>query len=451
MVETRHDVLIVGGGISGLATAWWLQRGGVDVAVLEAGNQPGGAMGTAEHEGFLVESGPNSLLVNDPTIDELIEGVGLVDARVEANRLARRRYVCKHGALIPLPASPGQFIRTPLFSARGKLRLLAEPFFGRAEVEESVADFVTRRLGREFLDWAIDPFVSGVYAGDPRRLSVRAATARVHALEREHGSLLLGALKKMLFEKHRGGAGPGGRMISFTEGLQALPRAIADSLGERLHLQAAVERLEREDEGWRVVADGRTFAARRVVLALPAAGAARLLGEHDAELAAELEAIVYPAVASVALGYRRDQVEHALDGFGFLIPRREGVETLGALFSSTLFPGRAPDDHVLLTAFLGGRQHPQVAEMDTAGMAAQVHADLAGLLGIDGEPVMRQVNYWPRAIPQYELGHLDRERRIEDRLEGLPGLELRASYLGGISVSDCIKNARAAARALGGT
>ena len=442
MTEQVHDVVVVGGGISGLTTAWHLQRAGRSLTVLEADPAAGGAMRTSREEGFLVEGGPNSLLENHPAVRDLVQGVGLEDSLQEANRVARRRYVAKEGELHPLPGSPGAFAKTPLFSTRGKLRLFAEPFIGRADSEETVADFVRRRLGREFLDWAIDPFVSGVYAGDPHRLSVRAATPKVYALERDYRSLFIGAIKKMLVNRHRGGAGPSGRMISFEGGAGQLPEAIARSLGDRLQTGVPVDALEKTDEGWLVRAGERQMRARQLVLAVPAAQAARLLRPLDAALADELDAVVYPPVASVALGFRADQVRHPLDGFGFLIPRREGVDTLGSLFSSTLFPGRAPEGHVLLTSFIGGRQNPGVAEMDQDELVEQVRADLAGYLGIDGEPVFRKVNFWPRAIPQYELGHLERMQRVDERLASLPGLELQASYRGGISVPDCIRNAQ---------
>lgn len=438
----RVDFLIVGGGISGLSTAWFLRELGFSVRVLEAADNPGGCLQSRHEAGFLLEEGPNSTLENNLALGELIRGLGLDEHLLEANPLAKRRYVQREGVLHPLPGGPGALIKTPLFSARGKLRLLAEPFIGRARKEESVAEFVRRRLGRDFLDWAIDPFVSGVYAGDPARLSVRAATAKVYALERDYRSLIIGALKKFVFNRHRGGAGPAGRMVSFDEGMQLLPRTLAGQLGEELECGVRVDSLEREHEGWTASAGDRFWQGRQVVLALPAHRAAGLLAPLDADLAAELESIVYPPVASVALGFRRDQVAHPLDGFGFLIPRKEGVETLGCLFSSTLFPGRAPEGHVLLTAFIGGRQNPAIAERDQADILAQVRADLAAALGIEGEPVMSRVKLWPRAIPQYELGYPDKLARIDERLSRQPGLHVRANWRDGISVADCVKNAR---------
>jgi oxygen-dependent protoporphyrinogen oxidase len=348
--------------------------------------------------------------------------------------------VVKDGRLVALPGSPGAFLATPLFSVAAKLRLLLEPFHRRARDEESIAQFVRRRLGPEFLDWAIDPFVSGVYAGDPERLSVRAAVAKIHALEAEHGSLLLGALAR-LARARSSGPMPVGRLISFRDGMQTLARALAESLGAAVRCGVEVAGIERAVDGWRVHTPAGEQRAERLVLSVPAYRAATLLAPLDGGLAAELAAIHYPPVASVALGFARDQVGHPLDGFGMLIPSRAGRQTLGALFSSTLFPGRAPAGQVLLTAFIGGARNPGITALDEAAIVEQVLADLVPLLAIRGAPVLARVRRWPRAIPQYELGHLERLARIDARVAALPGLDLRANWRDGISVGDCVANA----------
>ncbi len=434
------DVLVIGAGISGLATAWFARAAGLRVQVVEAAPRAGGKIRSFHEAGYRVEGGPNSLLVNDPSFDELVAGLSLQDAVVEANPVARRRYVLRQGRLVALPGGPLAFLRTPLFSWRGKLRLLAEPFIGRADHEESLAEFVTRRLGREFLDWAIDPFVSGVYAGDPARLSVRAATPRVYALEAEYGSLLRGALHRLRQRRRASATGPAGRMVSFRDGMQTLPDAIAAALGEALTLDEPVTALQRRDDGtWQVQGRRRAWQARQVVLSVPAEQAARLL---DGRAAPALAAIPYPPVASLALGFRRDQVGHPLDGFGFLIPGREGRRTLGALFSSTLFPHRAPAGHVLLTAFAGGRRHPELADRTDAELLEAVLADLRQPLGLRGAPAYTRITRWPQAIPQYELGHAERLAQVAEQVRALPGLHLRANWLDGIAVGECIRNAR---------
>jgi oxygen-dependent protoporphyrinogen oxidase len=443
------ETLVIGAGISGLSTAFFLHQRGMDVAVIEASPRAGGNVRTEEHEGYLLEAGPNTLLDNHPAIRHLIDGLGLRESVREANREAKRRYVVREGRAVPLPGSPPAFLTTRLFSLKGKLRLLAEPFIEPAEQEESVAAFVRRRLGQEFLDWAIDPFVSGVYAGDPERLSVRAATAKVHALEREHGSLLKGALKKAwAARKAEVQTGPVGRMLSFERGLGQLIDAMAGHLGERVQLETPAQAIRPEGGGWRVETPRGLFGARQLVLALPAAAVADLLEPHVGEAVNALREIPYPPVASVALGFRREDVAHPLDGFGVLIPSKERCTTLGALFSSTLFAGRAPDGHVALTAFIGGRRHEEVGGWADEQVLARVLGDLSPILGFRAPPVMTRVTRWPRAIPQYELGHLDRIAALDAALSGLPGLWTRANWRDGVSVSDCIRNGWALAEQL---
>lgn len=435
------ETLVIGAGISGLSTAFFLRQRGVDVAVIEAEPRAGGNVMTHAIDGYLLEAGPNTLLDNAPAIRQLIDGLGLREVVREANREAKRRYVVRDGRAVPLPDSPSAFLSTRLFSLKGKLRLLAEPFIKPANQEESVAAFVRRRLGQEFLDWAIDPFVSGVYAGDPERLSVQAATAKVYALEKAHGSLLKGALKKAwASRKAEVSTGPVGRMLSFEQGLGQLIEALARDLGAVLHLGTPALTLERSAQGWRVETPAGVLSAQQVVLALPAQAAAKLLAPLLGETVQVLQAIPYPPVDSVALGFRREDVAHPLDGFGVLIPSKERRITLGALFSSTLFTGRAPEGHVLLTAFIGGRRHEVVGDWEEQQVVARVVEDLAPILGLRAAPTMTHVTRWPRAIPQYELGYLERLAALDAALADHPGLWTRANWRDGVSVSDCIRN-----------
>lgn len=443
------EIIVIGAGISGLATAWFLKARGYAVRVLEATSEPGGCLRTIAEDGFLVDTGPTSTLYRNGALGELITSLGLSEEAVEANAVARNRYIVKDGELIALPLGLFAFAKTPLFSAKGKFRLLLEPFHGRARDEESVAQFVARRLGTEILDWAIDPFVSGVYAGDPAKLSARAATAKVYALEAEYGSLFVGAMRRLL-RGRASGPQPRGKLISFRKGMQSLAIAIAAKLEGHISLNTEVSVLARTASGeWVVRAAEREFRARRIVVATPAYCAAKLLAPLDADLGATLERIYYPPVASVALGFSREQVRNPLNGFGMLIPSKVGLVTLGALFSSTLFPGRAPDGEVLLTAFIGGARNRSVATLRQEELVAQVLSDLRPLLGIDGDAHFQHVSLWRRAIPQYELGHLERLARIDTALAGLPGLHLRANWRDGISVSDCAENARNLAETIG--
>ncbi len=445
-------VVIVGGGISGLATAWFLHKQGRAVRLLEAGQRPGGVIDSEESDGFLVERGPNSTLQKPGTADDalgrLIAGAGLEDRLVEAGAAGRKRYVLRAGRLQALPASPPAFLGTKLFTWRAKLRLLAEPFIGRAAEEETIARFVERRLGREFLDYAVEPFISGVYAGDPTKLSVRAAVPRIYELERTYGSLIRGAIA--LGKAAKGAGAPAGRMISFDRGMSALPQAVAEALPKgACRMGCRVVALRRTAEGWDLHWEGREESgverSRTLVLALPAPATARLMAPLSPQVAEILETIPYAPIVGLGLGYERDQVRHPLDGFGFLAPRREGMRVLGGLFSSSLFARRAPDGKVLATAFIGGTTDPGAVALGDKELLDRVTADLARALGIRGAPGFVRINRYERAIPQYTLGHLERLAALDKAVEALPGLFLQASWRGGVSVADCIRNGEALA------
>ncbi|MEO6195049.1 MAG: protoporphyrinogen oxidase [Thermoanaerobaculia bacterium] len=450
MSGDRLDAVVVGAGISGLTAAFRLARGGLRVAVLESAERAGGAIETFSDGGWRFEMGPNTVVESDESVGRLIRDAGLDGEKIVASPSAKRRYLYQESRLVPLPGGPGGLLKTPLFSAGAKLRLLREPWIGRpAEgVEESIAQLVRRRLGAEFLDYAVGPFVSGVYAGDPERLSARWAVPKIHALEREHGSLIRGGIRGAL--ARRKAPAPGGAMISFREGLEELPRRLAREIGKigDLRTGVAARRVLRIENGFRVETSAGPVEAARVVFAVPADAAARLLEEATSGASLPLAEIPYAAVAVVSLGWRREDVGHPLDGFGFLAPRKEGLRLLGCLFPSQIFPGRAPEGHVALAAFGGGRTDPELARWDEDRIAATVVAELRGPLKLRGEPAFRLVRRWPRAIPQYELGHgrfVERAREIE---RSLPGLHLAGNFLGGISVPDCIRNATALAEGM---
>jgi oxygen-dependent protoporphyrinogen oxidase len=447
------DVVVVGAGISGLATAFHLQRTGRSVRVFEAAPRAGGVIGTRRRDGCLLETGPNSTLDTTPLIGELLDAAGLAGERVDATAVAARRFVLRGGRLVALPTSPGAFLATSLFSLGAKLALVCEPFVAPCppDREESVAGFVRRRLGAEFLDYAIEPFVAGVYAGDPERLSLRAAFPRLHALEQRYRSLIRGQIFGVRERaRNRERAKNTASSFSFRNGMQTLTDALARAL-PGLETGVRVARLARRDEGMFAVeaVRGRERVAARsraVVLAVPAEAAAGLVRPMAPAAAAALAAIPYAPVAVVASAYRRTDVHHALDGFGFLSPRKEGRSILGTLFSSSMFDGRAPADTVLLTTFVGGARNPELARSSVDAIAKQVERELAALLGA-AAPQWQEVVQWPRAIPQYTLGHLERIAAVEQAEADLPGLFFRSNYRGGVSVGDCIKSAVAGAAA----
>jgi oxygen-dependent protoporphyrinogen oxidase len=450
------DVVIVGAGLSGLATAFLLGRRGATVRMLEAGRRPGGVIASVRRDGALYELGPNSGLDTTPLVNELLSAAGVRGERIDAKAIAAKRYILRNGALLPLPMSPPAFFATRLFSWRAKLGLLREPFVPKVAsgVEETVAAFVKRRLGNEFLDYAIEPFVAGIYAGDPDRLSVPAAFPRLAALEQKYGSLIRGQIlgareRKKSAEKAKNAAAS----FSFRDGMQTLTDALAR--GQRIDFGVRVAGLRREADATFVLAcerdNGERFElrARVVALAVPAYAAADIVDAIAPAAASALREIVYPPVATVAGCYRRADVAHPLDGFGFLAPRKESPPILGCLFSSSMFDARSDASTVLLTTFVGGVRSAPLALKADEEVAANVAAALKGYLGAR-QPLWQVVTRWPQAIPQYTLGHLQRMAAMEGAEAALPGLRFCANWRGGVSVADCIKSAHAAADAVGG-
>lgn len=430
-------MVIIGAGLTGLSSAVRLRAQGVIVTVLESSAQAGGAVRSEQIEGFLVEDGPNSMMTNEPDVQEFLRTAGLEEEMVSP--LGKKRFLVRNGRPVALPAGPVGAVTTPLFSLSGKLRVLAEPLVRRGrEEDESLADLVRRRLGPEVLAYAIEPFVAGIYAGDPEKLSARWAFPKLWNLERTHGSFVRGAMRL-----RRSGSPP--TMFSFRQGMGALPGRLAEMLGPDLHCGVRVEKISRDAQGWQVGwsrgGQTTTVNADAVITTAPAFAVPDL--PWPADLASSLEflrELVYPSVTVVALGFRRADVAHPLDGFGMLVPAVEQRRILGTIFSSSLFPGRAPEDHVLLTTFVGGARQPRLAELGDDALEQDVCSDLRELLGVRGAPVFRRIVRWPRAIPQYHTGY-GRQLAAMEKLEfAWPGLHLAGNYRGGIAAGQCIQN-----------
>lgn len=423
------DALVIGAGISGLAVAYGLRRRGLRVKLLEASSRVGGVIRSERRDGYLLEYGPNSLMASAPAA-QLIEELGLRDQVVTGQRRAPR-YIYADGRLRRVGLQV--LFSGQLLSLRGRLRLLAEPFIrGRAAAaDESLEAFITRRLGREAHDRLFAPFVSGVYAGNTALMSAAASFPQLVAMEAEYGSIIYGALRSRGKSKVKRG------LYSFKDGLSVLPSAIAARLGDAVELSAPVERLELSSR-YRVVAAGREYSADKLVLAVPAMEAAGLLEQSMPELASELKQIEYVSLSVVYVSYDLAELGRDLYGFGFLIPRGEGPRMLGAVWSSSIFPSRAPAGRALLTCFIGGAHDPSAVSLSREQLAGIVSAELARILETEARPEI--VNVWrmERAIPQYTLGHCDRLRRIGAMLAASPGLALVGNYLQGVSVPDCI-------------
>jgi protoporphyrinogen/coproporphyrinogen III oxidase len=441
-------VAVVGAGLAGLAAAHRLRQRGQRVIVFDAADAPGGVVRSERRDGFLVDLGPNTVVARRPELPALIRELGIEDEVVRANDAAQRRYVVRDSQPHPLPDGPAAFLRTPLFSARAKLRLLAEPLIPRWRQpgDPSLAAFVRRRLGREILDYAVDPFVGGVFAGDPTLLAARHAFPALWTMEQTHGSFLRGGVAAMRAGRGSSEARPDRTPFSFRDGMGTLPRALATPLASSLFLNSPVEDVVPNGSGFTVRIAGRASGEQLVdgvVIALPPTHLARL-NLLDAQQAAAIRNVPTPPVTVLALGFRREDVGHALDGFGMLVPSREPHRLLGALFSSTLFPGRAPDGHVLLTCFLGGRRHPEDALLAEDAQVELAMRDLRALLGASGEPVFALRHVWPEAIPQYEGNHAHVEAALESLEEAHPRLAVAGSIRGGISVPDTVASGLAA-------
>jgi oxygen-dependent protoporphyrinogen oxidase len=440
------SVAIIGAGITGLTAAFYLKRQGIDVTVYESGDRVGGVIQSLRQDGYLAEFGPNTILETSPKIGQLVSDAGLSCRRLNPDPRSEARYVVRYRRPIEMPGSPAGFLTTKLFSLKAKLAVLREPFVPRRtdDKEESIAEFVMRRLGKEFLDHAIDALVAGVYAGDPYKLSVPQAFPKLKQLEDRYGSLIKGQILGARERKKRGEiAKDRAPKFSFDAGLQVLPETLAERLGDSLRLRTTVIRLCETASGWSVELREQDETTRAEHSAIVYCGTAYRLAELNVEAARPLNLqtfseIRYPPVASVVLGFRREDVAHPCQGFGMLIPRVEGFKILGTIFSSALFPNRAPAGHLTLTSYVGGERYPELASLAPDKLFALTCEDLRVLLGVRGKPTFQHSVYYPKAIPQYVVGY-GRYRNLMNEIEAnAPGLFLAGHFRDGISLSDSI-------------
>jgi oxygen-dependent protoporphyrinogen oxidase len=448
------SVAVVGAGVTGLTAAYCLKQRGTSVAVYEASDRVGGVIRSERQGSYLAELGPNSMSTPSAATANLLGELGLEASIVHASPEVRNRYIVRRGKLVRLPLAPAELLTSRLLSNSAKLAIFGEPLVetGESPVDESVAAFVRRRFNQEVLDYVANPFIAGTFAGDPEQLSVRHALPQLQALERAHGSIMKAYLKSTRAQREpTKGPGAAGGLISFRNGLQELTDALGRELRGELRLRAAVTQIRTGPKGWTV---GAAFQSPELYDAVIFAAPAHALDDIDLDLAggerlATLSSIIHPPVAVLALGFPREQVAHPLDGFGFLVPEVERRRVLGVIFSSTLFPERAPPDHVLLTAFVGGSRDPDFVQADTHTITARVLDELRTLLGTRGEPTFRSIQVWPKAIPQYVLGY-GRFKDITEQVEqSNPGLGLAGTYRDGVAVGDAIASGQRAASRIG--
>lgn len=429
------DVIVIGAGLAGLAAAERLRSRHLDVQVIEKGSVAGGAVRTVQREGWRHEWGPNSFLGSANALRELAEHVGV--APVAGREAAKKRYLFIDGSLQALPANPLAMVSSPLLPAADKVRFLAGAFKeGTPGPTDSVREFFEPRIGKAATDRFVDAFVSGIYAGDIAQMGMAAAFPKVFDMAVASGSLSKAVIAMLRGPKAKA---PVRGTFSFAGGLGDLPRSLSQQLGPRLHLNAEVS-LSREGNQWRA----GDFTAPAVIVASPAWAAAPLLSRAAPELAGRLGGIHYNPIAGVHLLFRRDDIPHGLDGFGFLIPRREQVRTLGCIWSSALFDVCAPA-HFALTCFIGGAHDPAALELSDDLLINQVQKDLQKTLGIRAAAIDTTVVRHPRGIPQYGRTHLSEQSAIGALVSAQPGLMLAGNYFGGISMNDTIVRGQAAA------
>jgi oxygen-dependent protoporphyrinogen oxidase len=448
-------VIVVGGGMSGLSLAWRLRelRPDREVLVLEAGERAGGKARTVSAEGFLCETGVNGVLDNKPSTLGLAGRMGLEPLR--SNDSSRRRFVIKNGRLAKLPEAPQEFLTSPLLSPLGRMRVILEAFTPKGDLsrDESLADFARRRLGKEAFGRLIDPMATGIYAGDPERLSLRSCFPRIYELERDYGGLIRAMIRLKREAKKKGakgpGAGPGGTLTSFRGGMSELADALARSLGASLMLKRTAASVSRKGKGWSVaLEDGEDLDATQVVLACPAREASRLLRESVPEVSRLAGRISYPPVSVVCFGIRQGSIGCSTDGFGFLAPGCERRRIMGTLWDSSIFPGRAPEGYSLLRSLVGGARAPETARLSDSDLTDVVIKELVGIMGLKGRPDFVRIFRWEEAIPQYEIGHQALVEGISDALGGSPGLHVRCNWVGGVSLNDCVANSERLAQEL---
>jgi oxygen-dependent protoporphyrinogen oxidase len=459
-------IIVIGGGIAGLAAAHRVvelnsgRSPTIEFVLLERSSRLGGAIATERVGDFLVEGGPDSFITEKPAALRLCERLGLAPRLVSTQAAFQKIYVVRRGKLEALPEgffllAPTRlwpFLQTPLFSWRGKLRMAAELVLPRGQADdESLGAFVRRRFGREALERIAQPLIGGIYASDPDRLSLSATMPRFRDMERQHRSVIRAMWSEQRRRARQRESGSGARwslFVTLVGGMQEMVGTIVQRLpAASLRLNAAVRELQRDaaSGGWQIAIDGDTIKADGVILATPTFQTAKILSAIDGDTAAELNQITYASTATVSLAYRREDFPEQLDSFGFVVPAIEQRKIMACTFSSLKYAGRAPQNHILLRAFVGGALQPECFEVDDVTLEKTIRAELSGLLGVTAQPLFSRICRHPRSMPQYHVGHPALVQRIENSLAKFPNLALAGSAYHGVGIADCVRSGEEAA------
>ncbi len=455
MSDQRPRIVVIGGGIAGLASAYLTRELArervveIELTVLEANERHGGSTRTDHVDGYTCEWGPNGFLDNEPATLDLVKRVGLNGELVKADENSANRYIYHSGKMHLVPTKPPKFLVSDILPFTAKLRMAREFFIPAKsdDSDETVDGFGRRRLGNAFAELMLDPMVSGIFAGNTKELSLAAVFPKMVEMERDYGGLFRAMIAKQKEAKRSGktAGGPGGPnavLHTFKQGMGQLPDALAELLGDALVTNAPVQTVTRREDGrFRVVSDDRTLDADAVIVAAPSYAAAAMIGEIDENVSNALAAIQYAPVDVVCHGHPVDHLSDPLRGFGVLIPRREGIRSLGTLWSDAIFPGQAPDQHRLLRTIMGGAHDPQITELEADKLHATAAADHAKVQGVIGEPSMKREFRFERGIAQYTVGHLNRVRTSETLENDLPGLYFTGASYRGVSINGCAKDA----------
>ncbi len=436
---------IIGGGVSGLSLGYALlqKKKDIDLKIFESEAQTGGKIRTERADGYLCEASVNGFLNNKPETLQLAEGLSLTP--LKSNDNARKRYILINGMLKLVPDNPKAFFTSDFLSITGRIRVLGEYFMPKGKNEdESLESFALRRVGREFYEKLLDPMASGIYAGDPSKMSIRSCFGKVFELEKRYGSLIKGfiSLSKQAKKSNKSAAaGPSGILHSFRDGMYSLIDTLNNSLKGNILTSKAVQAVQKKADLYKVYFnDGTIHETEILIFAIPAYVASDILRDMDQQISNLLSEIPYPPVTVVAMGMDKNKIEVDIEAFGFLIPAKENRNILGTLFDSSIFANRAPEGKILLRVFVGGARSPHLALIEDEGLIKIIMSELKDILKIGAEPDFIKIFRWHKAIPQYHIGHHERLQRLETLVSNYKGLYLTGNAFKGVSVNDCIAN-----------